>query len=217
MSDFENEKNAVKAAIIGYRIPEIIESVNSARAAGLPATTIIESMSEGMTQVGLLFERGKLFLPQVLSASSGMTQAVELLRPELLSSGVDSQKLGKVVMGTVEGDVHDIGKSIVSTMLQCAGFEIRDMGRDVPTRVFIEEIKNGCNFCGMSALMTTTMVVQKEVIQQLKAQGLREKVTVMVGGAPVTQHWADKIGADVYAETASEASAKAKAAAQMGE
>ncbi|MCL1905157.1 MAG: cobalamin-dependent protein, partial [Methanomassiliicoccaceae archaeon] len=105
----------------------------------------------------------------------------------------------------------DIGKSICSTMLQCAGFDVHDMGRDVPKSTFLDEIKNGCTMCGMSSLMTTTMLVQKEVIEILKKEGLRDKVIVMVGGAPVTQAFADKIGADIYGETASETTAKAKA------
>ena len=113
-------------------------------------------------------------------------------------------------MGTVEGDVHDIGKSICSTMLQCAGFDVHDLGRDVPKGNFINEVQNGCTFCGMSALMTTTMTVQKDVIEMLKEAGLRDKVTVMVGGAPVTQAYADKIGADIYGESASETTRKAK-------
>jgi dimethylamine corrinoid protein len=113
-------------------------------------------------------------------------------------------------MGTVEGDVHDIGKSICSTMLQCAGFEVHDLGRDVPKQAFIDEIKNGANFCGMSALMTTTMVVMKDIIEMAKADGIRGRVTMMVGGAPITQNYCDKIGADIYGETANETVEKAK-------
>lgn len=113
-------------------------------------------------------------------------------------------------MGTVEGDVHDIGKSICSTMLQCAGFDVHDLGRDVPKQKFIDECNNGCTMCGMSALMTTTMTVQRDVIEMMKEAGIRDKVVVMVGGAPVTQSWCDKIGADVYGESASETVSKVK-------
>jgi dimethylamine corrinoid protein len=116
-------------------------------------------------------------------------------------------------MGTVEGDVHDIGKSITSTMLQCAGYEIHDLGRDVPLKNFVEECKNGCTMCGMSALMTTTMTGMKTVIDMLEAEGIRDKTTVLVGGAPVTQGYCDKIGADIYGESASETAAKVKAIA----
>ena len=135
---------------------------------------------------------------------------MELLGPEMAADAGEAKDAAAVVMGTVEGDVHDIGKSICSTMLQCAGFEVHDLGRDVPKANFVEEVKGGCTFCGMSALMTTTMTVQKEIIDMLKDAGLRDKVCVMVGGAPVTQGYADKIGADIYGESASETTRKAK-------
>ena len=113
-------------------------------------------------------------------------------------------------MGTVEGDVHDIGKSICSTMLQCAGFEVHDLGRDVPKQKFVDEVAAGAGYCGMSALMTTTMTVMKDVIGMLKDAGLRDKTVVMVGGAPITQSYCDKIGADIYGESASETVSKVK-------
>jgi len=211
MGDFEKEKKALHDAMVAYKIPGITAAVDAARAAKMPATQIIDAMGDGMTEVGVLFERGRLFLPHVLSAAAGMKKAMEVLEPELLADGGDaSKKKAAVVMGTVEGDVHDIGKSICSTMLQCAGFDVHDMGRDVPKQTFIDEIKNGCTFCGMSALMTTTMVVQRDVINALKEAGLRDKVVVMVGGAPVTQAWCDKIGADIYGESASETVSKTK-------
>jgi dimethylamine corrinoid protein len=206
-----DEKKALHDAVIAYKVPGIQEAVSKARAAGIPATEIIDAMGEGMTEVGILFERGKLFLPHVLSAAQGMKSAMEVLGPELLAGGKGEVKKIGVVMGTVEGDVHDIGKSICSTMLQCAGFDVHDLGRDVPKASFIAEIKGGCTMCGMSALMTTTMTVQRDVIQILKDEGIRDKITVLVGGAPVTQAWADKIGADIYGDSASETTAKAKA------
>jgi dimethylamine corrinoid protein len=206
-----DNKKALKDAVIAYKVPGIQEAVEKARKAGMPAGQIIDAMGEGMTEVGILFERGKLFLPHVLSAAQGMKTAMAVLGPELAKSGDVSMKRASVVMGTVEGDVHDIGKSICSTMLQCAGFDVHDLGRDVPKPAFIAEVKGGCTMCGMSALMTTTMTVQRDVIEILKAEGLRKKTIVMVGGAPVTQAWADKIGADIYGETASETTGKAKA------
>ncbi len=142
---------------------------------------------------------------------------MEILEPKMRASGTESTKVkASVVMGTVEGDVHDIGKSICSTMLQCAGFDVHDLGRDVPTPDFVKEVKNGCNYCGMSALMTTTMVIQKTVIDQLKAENLRDKVVIMVGGAPVTQGFAEKIGADIFGETASETTRRAKERLMQG-
>ena len=206
-----DNKKALHDAVVAYKVPGIQEAVENARKAGLSAGEIIDAMGEGMTEVGILFERGKLFLPHVLSAAQGMKSAMEVLGPELIASGDASAKRASVVMGTVEGDVHDIGKSICSTMLQCAGFDVHDLGRDVPKASFIKEIKEGCTMCGMSALMTTTMTVQRDVIEILKQEGLRSKVIVMVGGAPVTQAYADKIGADIYGESASETTSKAKA------
>ena len=179
----------------------------------MSADEIINTLGAAMSDVGVLFERGKLFLPHVLSAAAGMKNAMNVLDAELKSGAGTIQSKGTVVMGTVEGDVHDIGKSICSTMLQCAGFEVHDLGRDVPLKNFIEEVKGGCNFCGMSALMTTTMTGMKTVIDNLKADGIRDNVTVMVGGAPVTQGYADKIGADLYGESASETTKKASALA----
>ena len=207
-----DNKKALYDAVVAYKVDGIKAAVDNAKKAGMPAGEIIDAMGEGMTEVGILFERGKLFLPHVLSAAQGMKSAMEVLGPELLASGDASTKRASVATGTVEGDVHDIGKSICSTMLQCAGFDVHDLGRDVPNSAFLKEIKeNGCTMIGMSALMTTTMTMQKAMIEILKEQKLREKVIVAVGGAPVTQAYADKIGADLYSESASEMTAKAKA------
>ena len=204
---FENEEKKLHDALVSCKVPDIAKAVEEAHAAGMTANAIIDCLGNSMSEVGVLFERGKLFLPHVLSAANGMKKAMDDLGPELAAGGETGEAKASVVMGTVEGDVHDIGKSICSTMLQCAGFEVHDLGRDVPKGNFINEVQNGCTFCGMSALMTTTMTVQKDVIEMLKD---RDKVTVMVGGAPVTQAYADKIGADIYGESASETTRKAK-------
>lgn len=162
-----------------------------------------------MNDVGTLFERGKLFLPHVMMAADAMTAGVESLK-DLMPESTGSAA-GVIVNGTVEGDVHDIGKAIVSTMLQSSGFEVHDIGRDVPIKNFIDKAKEvNANMIGISALMTTTLQGQKDVIDLLVEEGMRENVKVMIGGAPATQAWADKIGADCYAENASEAVAKAK-------
>ena len=213
MTGFEAHEEALKKAIVGCKVPEIKKAVDEAHAAGMPATDIINAMGAAMSDVGVMFERGKLFLPHVLSAAAGMKSAMDILGPELAANSEAASSRGTVVMGTVEGDVHDIGKSICSTMLQCAGFDVHDLGRDVPSQNFIDEVKGGCNYCGMSALMTTTMVVMKDIIETMKAEGIRDKVVVMVGGAPVTQAYCDKIGADIYGESASETTEKAKARA----
>lgn len=207
---FENENKILHDALVSCKIPDIDKAVKEAHDAGMPAADIINSLGAAMSDVGVMFERGKLFLPHVLSAANGMKKAMDLLGPELAAGGETGQAKATVVMGTVEGDVHDIGKSICSTMLQCAGFDVHDLGRDVPKQSFVDEVAGGCTFCGMSALMTTTMVVMKDVIGMLEAAGIRDKVTVMVGGAPITQAYADKIGADVYGESASETTRKAK-------
>ena len=208
---FENETQKLKDALVSCKVPDIGKAVTEAKEAGMPAEDIINALGAAMSDVGVLFERGKLFLPHVLSAAAGMKNAMTTLEGELKAGAGSDQAKGVVVMGTVEGDVHDIGKSICSTMLQCAGFEVHDLGRDVPLKSFVDECKNGCNYCGMSALMTTTMTGMKTVIDDLKAEGIREKVTVMIGGAPVTQGYADKIGADIYGESASETTKKAQA------
>ena len=207
---YENEEKKLHDALVSCKVPDIKKAVDEAHAAGMPATEIIDALGNAMSEVGVLFERGKLFLPHVLSAANGMKAAMELLGPEMAAAAGGEKAAASVVMGTVEGDVHDIGKSICSTMLQCAGFEVHDLGRDVPKQKFVDEVKGGCTFCGMSALMTTTMTVQKDVIEMMKSAGLRDKVTIMVGGAPVTQAYADKIGADLYGESASETTRKAK-------
>lgn len=209
---FEAETKALSDAMVSCKVPEIDAAVKKALDAKMDPNDIINAMGDGMTQVGTLFERGKLFLPHVLSAAAGMKKAMEVLEP-LMAKDEGNAKKVSVVMGTVEGDVHDIGKSICSTMLQCAGFDVHDLGRDVPTKQFIDEIKGGCTFCGMSALMTTTMTVMKDIIDICKDEGIRDNVTMMVGGAPVTQAYCDKIGADIYGESASETTTKAKAVA----
>ncbi|MGI6471468.1 MAG: corrinoid protein [Candidatus Methanomethylophilaceae archaeon] len=211
MSDFANETKAVIDAMVAYKVDGIQKAAASAKAAGMEATEIIEAMGAGMSEVGIQFQRGKLFLPHVLSAANGMTAAVKELEADLPIDQVGTT-LAKVCMGTVEGDVHDIGKSIVSTMLQCGGFEVVDLGRDVPSPDFIDQVvNNGCTMVGLSALMTTTMTVQEDVIKLLKEAGVRDQVKVLVGGAPVTQAFADKIGADCFSESASEQVDKAKA------
>ncbi|AKB28741.1 Dimethylamine methyltransferase corrinoid protein [Methanosarcina siciliae C2J] len=196
--------------VISCKKDAVLAAVEKAKQVMEPSEIIEKGLSAGMNQVGVLFERGKLFLPHVMMAADAMTAGVKVLEADL-PAGAETKKLGVVVNGTVEGDVHDIGKSIVSTMLQSAGFEVHDIGRDVPIKNFVEKAKNvNANMIGLSALMTTTLPGQREVIELLKEEGLRDKIKVMVGGAPATQAWANKIGADCYAENASEAVAKAK-------
>jgi len=210
MANKEELIQELSDAIISCKKDVVLAAVEKAKEVMEPAEIIDKGLAAGMNEVGVLFERGKLFLPHVMMAADAMTAGVAVLEADM-PEGSESKKIGVIVNGTVEGDVHDIGKSIVSTMLQSAGFEVHDIGRDVPLRNFIEKAKEvKANMIGFSALMTTTLPGQKEVIELLKEEGMRENVKVMVGGAPATQAWAEKIGADCYAENASEAVAKAK-------
>lgn len=179
-----------------------------------PVVMINEGFSQGMVKAGDLFERGEMFLPELIVASDVMVAAVKILETALKKENT-SEKLGTVVIGTIEGDVHDIGKGILATMLRVYGFEVHDLGRDVPIKAFVEKVKEvNADFVGSSALMTTTQPGQKTLEAELAKAGLREKVKTMVGGAVVTQRWADKIGANLYAETASEAVVKLKECAR---
>jgi trimethylamine corrinoid protein len=175
-----------------------------------PVEMIEKGLSEGIKKLGDLFDRGEVFLPQLIIASEAMTAAVNILEKALPKDQV-GKKLAKVVLGTIEGDVHDIGKGIVATMLRVYGFEVIDLGRDVPIATFVEKAKEvNADVIGSSALMTTTQPGQKRLEQALKDAGLRENVKTMVGGAATTQHWAAKIGADIHGETAAETVTKLK-------
>jgi corrinoid protein of di/trimethylamine methyltransferase len=181
-----------------------VETTRQALAAGIePMRIIKEGLVPGMNIVGEKFSTGEYFLPDLIIAADGMQQAMELLEPELAARNQSVETTGTVVIGTVKGDIHEIGKTLVATMLSANGFKVIDLGVDVPTQKFVEMVKQtGANILGMSALLTTTMTVQREVIQALKAAGIREQVKVIVGGAPVTRSWAQDIGADGFAEDA---------------
>ncbi len=163
----------------------------------------------GINKVGDLFETGRLFLPALIYSATAMEKATQILNAAI----PEDQALvsGKVLVATVEGDVHDIGKTIVVSLFKANGFEVMDLGRDVPIDKIINEAeKFGANIIGTSTLLTTTMVVQKELEQELKKSNLREKYKTIVGGAPVTQRWADRIGANAYAQNASDGVKKVK-------
>ena len=187
-----------------------IELTQKAMDMGISATEIIDrGLLPGIEIVGEQFEKQEIFFPELLMAADTMKAAVALLRPELLKS--KAPPAGKYVIGTVEGDAHDIGKNLVKMMLEQNGWEVTDLGTDVPTEKFCSVIEEG-NFdiLGLSALLTVTMYAMDDVIKTLKAAGLRDKVKIMVGGAPVTQSFADQIGADAYAKNAVGAARKAK-------
>jgi len=188
------------------------EAIQQGLAEGISPVEMIEKgLSPGMLEVGTRFEDGEVFLPQVMMASTLMTKLVAKLQAEI-PAGEKAESSGKVVLGTVEGDVHDIGKNIVKVLLQANGFEVYDLGRDAPLTSFIEKAQEvDADIVASSALMTGTMQFQATIEQMLKDAGIRDKVKTMVGGAPCTDHWAAKIGADAYAENASEAVLKARA------
>jgi 5-methyltetrahydrofolate--homocysteine methyltransferase len=188
----------------------VVNEVQKALEAGLsPATILNEGMIAAMGEVGRLFEEGEYFVPEMLIAARAMQKGLEILKPYL--SEDDVQSPGKVAIGTVKGDLHDIGKNLVGMMLEGAAFEVIDLGSDVSPERFIQAVKeNGAQIIAMSALLTTTMSNMKVTIDALKEAGVRDQVKVMVGGAPVTQAFADQIGADGFAEDASRAVAKAR-------
>lgn len=168
-----------------------------------PLTIIREGLMQGMNVVGEYFAKGDYFLPDLIVAAEGMKMAMGLLEPELHKRQQVLETPGTVVIGTVKGDIHEIGKSLVATMLSANGFKVYDLGVDVPIGTFIAKVKEtNANVVGLSALLTTTMTMQREIIRSLTAEGLRDQVKIMVGGAPVTRGWAEEIGADGYAEDA---------------
>lgn len=185
---------------------------NQAILAGIdPLDAISYGFVKGVNQVGESFACGDAFLPELVMAGDAMKAAVSTLEPEMQKRGTRRQVLGKVVLATVQGDIHEIGKTLVGTMLSASGFEVVDLGVDVPTAKIIAMTKQvDADIVGLSALLTTTMVKQKEVIDALDKEGLRNKVKVMVGGAPVTREWVMKIEADGYSEDAIGAVAVAK-------
>lgn len=177
---------------------------------GVPGLDLInKGFIPGINEVGDQFGDGQLFLPELIMSANAMQGVIEIINASLESG--QKQVRGKVVIGTVEGDLHDIGKTIVVSLLKANGFEVKDLGRDVPVDKFIEEAEAfGADVIGTSALLTTTMAVQKELEAELKARGLKGKFKTMVGGAPVTQRWADRIGADAYAIDAGDGVRKIK-------
>ncbi len=175
-------------------------------AGNAPLTAIDQALSPGMQIVGDKYECGDYFIPDLVMAAEAMKAAMEVLEPELTARQEQRQVAGTVVIGTVEGDIHEIGKSLVATMLNAAGFEVHDLGADVPASRFVEQVRTTeANVVGLSALLTTTMRNQEAVIQALQEAGLREGVKVIIGGAPASPEWAETIGADAYAENANEA------------
>jgi len=194
----------LRDAIVNLDIEGVQKACREAIDAGIPAyKAVTDGMAKGMEIVGEKYENGEYFLAELIMAGETMKEGMKVLEPYL--KGGEVKKIGKVVIGTVRGDLHDIGKNIVVTLLNTAGFEVYDLGVDVPPEKFVEAVKqNNPEIVGMSALLTTTMIEMENVIKALKDAGLRDKVKIIIGGAPITQEYAEKIGADAAARDAVE-------------
>ena len=210
MSVLESISEALQAG----RAKEVKELVQQAIEEGIGARTILaDGLLAGMTVIGAKFKANEVFVPEVLVAARAMNTGVALLKPLLVEQGVKAS--GKVVIGTVKGDLHDIGKNVVRTMMEGKGLEVIDLGADVSASRFVEAAReHGADIVALSALLTTTMIEMKTVIEALEAAGLRDKVKVMIGGAPVTEAFCVSIGADAYSADGAAASEAAAAFVQ---
>ena len=198
----------IKEALVDLDEEALLNAVEEALRAGVPAERIVfEAMSRGMEEVGKLFETGEYFLAEMIIAADIFRKAMERLQPLLEEAASSAARArGRVVIGTVEGDVHDIGKSLVASMLRAAGFEVIDLGVDVPAEQFAEAVeKYRPDIVAMSALLTTTMKNMEKVVKTLEERGLRSRVKIVIGGAPTTPAFAERIGADAWARNAVEA------------
>jgi len=200
---FEEMTNAVIAGLPD----KTRELANKVLRAGVdPLAAIEQGFKPGIDVVGEGFAKGELFIPDLMMSGEAMKAAIVTLEPELMKRRQQRQVLGKVVIGTVQGDIHEIGKTLVATMLTANGFEVHDLGVDVSSQRFVDAVRKvNANVVGLSALLTTTMLNQKAVILNLKEAGLCEQVKVIIGGVPASPEWAEEIGADGYAENATEA------------
>ena len=190
-------------AVQDGKAPQAAELAGRAVEEGADAGAVVDSLGAAMRAVGDRFGTGEIFLPELMLAARAMQKAMEVLQPALLASASVAAKLGVIVVGTVKGDVHEIGKDIAITMLRASGFEVYDLGRDVNALDFVRRAEElNADIIGASALMTTTMPAQKELVDTLVAKGLRDKYHVILGGAPVTAEWVAEAGADSWGEDA---------------
>ena len=191
-------------SIIDCDEDKAMEVLKVAEAEGVdPVELLTEGFSAGIKHLGDLFGRGEVFLPELIFSAEVMKTVTAEIESKMDASQISNK--GVLVIGTVEGDVHDIGKGIVASLVKTNGFEVHDIGREVPAEVFIEKVKEyNADFLGSSALLTTTMTEQKKIEELMEKEGLKGKVKTLVGGAPVTKRWAEKIGADMYCEDAND-------------
>lgn len=204
--------DTLRSALLSFEEEKFIETVKRSLEEKISPLEIINALTKALEEIGRKFEEGEIFLVHLVMAGEMVKKAVsEYLEPLLKEAKMERKTLGRVVIGTVSGDIHDIGKNIVAALLFSAGFEVIDLGKDVSVEEFIKAVEEyNPNILGLSALLSTTLPVQKEVIEALKKNRLRDRVKVIVGGAPVTSEWAEQIGADGYAEDAVEAVKVAK-------
>jgi 5-methyltetrahydrofolate--homocysteine methyltransferase len=208
-TNMNDDLKQLYTAILEGQRDEAKEFVEAALREGVPPGEVLEVMINAMGEVGRLFEEGEYFVPEMLIAARAMKTGMEILKPQLVDA--DIQPIGKIIAGTVKGDLHDIGKNLVCMMLEGSGFQVVDLGADVSPEAFVSAVQeHQPDFVAMSALLTTTMPNMQTTIEALKDAGLRDTVKVLVGGAPITQGYADKIGADGYASDASRAVKLAK-------
>ena len=205
-----NDLNAISTAIISGKREDMGKLTRDAIDKGLSAQDILyKGLMPGMDHVSKEFKKGDMFVPEVMRSARTMLNSMEILKPLLIETG--TKMAGKVLLGTVKGDLHDIGKNLVGMMCEGAGFEIRDLGVDVEPEAFVQAVKEfEPDIVGMSALLTTTMRKMDDTIKALEEAGIRDRVKVMIGGAPVNQDFAEKIGADAYAPDAAAAADRAK-------
>lgn len=201
--DVSNLVIAGKAKLVGAAVQETLDE-------GVPAADILSAMIEAMGVVGERFKNNEIFVPEMLVAARAMKKGVEVLKPHLASGAVGSR--GKMIIGTVQGDLHDIGKNLVAMMIESAGFEVIDLGVDVPHERFVEAVRENpdVKIVGLSALLTTTMPALRDAVALLNQQDFRKNIKIMVGGAPITQAFADEIAADAYSADAASAAEVAK-------
>ncbi len=208
----EDMMSRLTATVVNGSVQEAADLTRQALAGGEEPLVIIDrGLRPGMDIVGERYSCGEAFIPHLVLAGRAMQAGMKVLEPELKRRGQGTSPAGTAVIGTVKGDIHEIGKSLVGIMLTASGFEVLDLGVDVPVEAFVTKVQEtNAQIVGLSALLTTTMGVQRRIIEALAAAGLRDQVRVMVGGAPVSQSWAEEIGADGYADDARGAVQEAK-------
>jgi corrinoid protein of di/trimethylamine methyltransferase len=210
--NIEEFLNTVKKAIVEGNKDQAVQLAQRAISEKMDLNEVIEEgYISGIQKVGQLWEEGEYFLPELITSAECMKAAMKIMQPELEKAQIDVRSAGKIVIGTVEGDIHDIGKNLVASILSANGFDVVDLGSDVKLETFIERAEEvNADLICLSALLTTTMTGQKKLVEFLKEKGLWGRFKVMVGGAPVNQKWADDIGADGYSENALTAVGAAK-------